>query len=330
MKKIVTALVLVILVIGSFAALSAPRVKAQTTSAKVLSYSWYISPSNTQLAQYIGDIIAVGEVENTGTTALGTVSVAGLAYNSTDNAICSAYAALIGVPELLPGQKAPFYMDFFPQPGVSDITDPNWANSVTNVTVQLGAQVATNQTLYAGLTIPAGSVNNYINSGAYTVTGTVENSGDQTVGNVWVLVTYYNSAGTVVAMNCTDFLGTSGSLTPGNGETFTAVPTDNTAKLSSQITNYSMLVEYDPYTGSSVTPTPIAQGTSTPTPTSTSSSSTKNHSTQINSLWMYGSVAAAVIIIVALVALMLLRNRKKNDQSGAPLPPPPPPPPPPP
>jgi len=330
LKRIVIALVLVILVIGSFAALSAPRVKAQTTSAKVLSYSWYISPSNTQLAQYVGDIIAVGEVENTGTTALGTVSVAGLAYNSTDNAICSAYAALIGVPELLPGQKAPFYMDFFPQPGVSDITDPNWANSVTNVTVQLGAQVATNQTLYTGLTIPAGSVNHYINSGAYTVTGTVENSGDQTVGNVWVLVTYYNSAGTVVAMNCTDFLGTAGSLTPGNGETFTAVPTDNTAKLSSQITNYSMLVEYDPYTVSSATPTPIAQGTSTPTPTSTSSSSTKNHSTQIDSLWMYGAVAAAVIIVVALVALMLLRNRRKNDQSGAPLPPPPPPPPPPP
>jgi hypothetical protein len=334
LKKILTTIVLVVLIIGSFAALAAPHVRAQTTEAKILSYSWYISPSNTQLAQYVGDIIAVGEVENTGTTALSRVSFAGVAYNSTDeapiDAVCAGYSALIGVPELLPGQKAPFYMDIFPTPGVTDITDPKWANSVTNVTVQLGAQVATNETQYTGLTIPAGSVHNYLNGGAYTVTGTVENSGDQTVGNVWVLVTYYNSAGTVVGMNCTNFLDTSGSLTAGNAVTFTAVPTDNTAKLPNQIANYSTLVEYAPYTGPSVTPTPKGQATPTPTLTPTSSSSTKNPSSQVNSIWMYGAIAAVVIVVAALVALMLLRSRRKSNEFGAPLPPPPPPPPPPP
>ena len=328
LKKILLALVLFILVTGAFAAVSTPHAKAQETGhATLVSYSWYISQTQDPAA-WAGDVIAVGEVQNTGTTTLGIISIEGAAYNSTGSALCTATASVYA--QSLASGKAPFYMDFNPEySGITDtILASNWASSVTNVTLYVGAQLTTNQTAYSDLT--TSNLNHYVASGTYTVTGTITNAGSQTVGDVWAVTTFYDASGTVVAINYTDYLDPSGSLTPGNGVSVTATPADNTAALTSKITNYSMLVESSQYSGPSVTPTPIAQVTPTPTPTSTSSSSTKDHSTQINSLWMYGAVAAAVIIVVALVALMLLRNTRKNDQSGAPLPPPPPPPPPPP
>ncbi len=148
-------------------------------------------------------------------------------------------------------------MDFDPEQSPSLSQD--WVPTVTNVTLNVGAQIATNATLYSGLTIPDGSVHHFLNSGIYTITGTVSNTGTETVGNVWVFVTYYNSAGTVIGMNCTEFLDSSGSLAAGNAVTFTATPTDNTSTMSNQIANYSLLVEYSPYSGPSATPTPAGQ-----------------------------------------------------------------------
>ena len=330
MKKIITALVLIILVIGSFAALSAPHVKAQTTSAAILSYSWYISQAQDPAA-WVGDVIAVGEVQNTGTTTLGIISIDGAAYNSTGSALCTATASVYA-QSLASGQKAPFYMDFNPEySAISARTlASNWASSVTNVTLYMGAQIATNQTAYAELT--TSNLNHYVNSGTYTVTGTITNTGSQKVGNVWAVTTFYDASGTVVAINYTDYLDPSGSLTPGNGVTFTATPADNTAALTSKIANSAVLVESTAPSGSSSTPTPTPIGSSsTPTPTPTHTGThTNSNSGQTTSLYTYGAVTAAVIVVVALVALMMFRNRRKVDQSGAPLPPPPPPPPPPP
>lgn len=330
MKKIVTALVLVILVIGAFAALSAPRVKAQTTSAAILSYSWYISQAQDPAA-WVGDVIAVGEVQNTGTTTLGVISIEGAAYNSTGSALCTATASVYA-QSLASGQKAPFYMDFNPEYSAISATTlaSNWASSVTNVTLYMGAQLSTNQTAYAELT--TSNLNHYVNSGTYTVTGTITNTGSQKVGDVWAVTTFYDASGTVVAINYTDYLDLSGSLTPGNGVTFTATPADNTAALTNKIANFTILVESTAPSGSSSTPTPTPIGSSsTPTPTPTQTGThTNSNSGQTTSLYTYGAVTAVVIVVVALVALMMFRNRRKVDQSGAPLPPPPPPPPPPP
>ena len=68
MKKIITAVILVALILAAFNALSAPRVKAQTSEAKVLSYTWYAAPADTTLAEYVGDLVAVGEIQNVGST----------------------------------------------------------------------------------------------------------------------------------------------------------------------------------------------------------------------------------------------------------------------
>ena len=83
MKKIITAVIVVVLILAAFNILSAPRVKAQTSECKVLSYSWYVAPADTTQAEYIGDLIAVGEVQNVGSNVLGYVIVNGLAYNSS-------------------------------------------------------------------------------------------------------------------------------------------------------------------------------------------------------------------------------------------------------
>jgi hypothetical protein len=329
LKKIVAILVISILVIGAFAAVSAPRVKAQETGkATIVSYSWYIS-QNQVTAAYAGDIVAVGEVQNTGNTTLGTISVYGIAYNSTGTALCTATADVYD-QSLLSGQKAPFYMDFDPDfSSVStEFLASNWASSVTNVTLFVGAQVPTNQTAYAGLT--TSGLNHLDNTGTYTITGTITNTGSQAVGEVWAVTTFYNASGTVVAINYTDYLDPSGSnylLSPGNGVTFTATPADNTAKMSSEITNYSILVESVPYAASSSTSTPSGgQSTPSPTPTATSPTKTNQPSTQ-NSLWTYVVVVVVAVVVAALIALTLFRNKRRNLKVEPPLPPPPPPPP---
>ena len=213
-------------------------------------------------------------------------------------------------------------MDFTPENSVTQ--DQSWVPTVTNVTLWVDSALVSNQTPYPGLTIPTGSVTGFDDSGTYTVRGTVENAGNETVGDVWVLTTYYDAAGNVVSMNSTDFLDPSGLLSSGNSVMFTATPTDNTAQMSNEIENYSLLVESAPLTTSSNTPTAPP---STPASSSPASSSQPTKSpTQTNSLTTYetyGVVAVVIIIAAALAALTLLRNRRKTDRFELPPPPPP-------
>ena len=268
MKKAATVIILVILIMSVFAVFSAPHVKAQTMEATILSYSWYIAPANTVLAQYSGDLIAVGDVENTGTSDLSAVFIDGAAYNSSGAVVCSAHVQLNSVPELLLSQKAPSYLDFYPEESVTQ--DQSWVGTVTNVTLKVGTLTLSSQTPYSGLKIPTSSINQFSNSGTYTVMGTVKNNGAETTGNVWVLATFYHSSGKVVGMNCTKYL--TSSLLPGNSVAFTATPADNTVQMSDEIANCSLLVESSALTSSNTTPNPT-QNSSTPTPLSTASSS---------------------------------------------------------
>ncbi|MGO8806310.1 MAG: FxLYD domain-containing protein [Candidatus Bathyarchaeia archaeon] len=318
MKKIITAIIVVVLTLAAFSILSAPSAKAQTSQATILSYSWYVAPADTYLSGY-GDLVAVGEIQNVGSNVIGYIDVAGTAYNSTGQVVNSATGLVYG-NNLLPGQKAPFYMDFAPEYSVT--LDDTYVPSVVNVTVIVSYVSDTTATPYSGLSISAGSSGSD-RSGTYTVIGTVQNTGDQTAGNVFVVTTFYNSTGGAVGMNYTSsFIST--ALAPGDSGSFTATPTDNTPQLSSEIANYSFLIQSSPPTTSTSTPTP----TSSTTPTSSPTAST--HPTQspaLASALTYGVVAAVVVVVVVLVALLFLRKRHKNAQFEAPPPPPPPPPP---
>ncbi len=320
MKKTIVIVILAVLTLASFSMLSVSSVRADASEAKVLSYSWYVAPSNTVIAEYFGDLVAVGEIQNVGSNILGAVSVGGIAYNSTGTAVASNVATAYA-SDLLPGQKAPFYIDFPPEASITG--DQSWVPSVTNVTVEIAYVTDTNATQYSGLTIPTSSTSYVDRSGTFTVTGSVQNTGDETPGNVWVDATFYNSVGTVVGLNYTNYL--SSSLAPGASVTFTATPTDNTAQLSSEITNYSFLIQSSPPTASATSP---PSGTSAPQPSSSPVASTQpTPSPLISSALIYAAVSAIVIVVVVLAPLLLLRKRHKNKQFEPPPPPPPPPPP---
>ena len=213
LKKILTAVILTALILATFIMLTAPApsVRADTSEVNVVSYSWYVAPSNTIMAENPGDLVAVGEIQNVGSNVIGSAYVAGYAYNSTGG-VLDSQETLAYFQDLLPGQKAPFYIDFLPES--SPTQDQTWVPSVTNVTVQATYVSDTNAAQYSGLTIPQGSTTSSVDStGTYTVTGTVKNTGNETAGNVYVDATFYNSSGSVISLYITNYL--SSSLAPG-------------------------------------------------------------------------------------------------------------------
>ena len=322
MKKILAALVLVILIVSSLSLLSMPRVKADSSEAQILSYSWYVAPATTTLAQYVGDLIVVGEVQNVGTNTITNVVVDADASNATGDYVGSAEFTVYA-NSLSPGQKAPFYLDFTPDETTTDLSnfDQNWASYVTNVTARVVNVIDSNQTQYSGLAVQSGSVSVLNNTDPYTVTGTVQNTGNQATGPVWVVTTFYNASGTVVAFNYTDFI--SESLLPGNSAMFTATPVDDTAQLSSSITNYSFSIQAEQLPTATPTP-PISTATIQPSnsPTGSGQPSSSPSLGIFSSLLTDAAIMAAVIVIIILVAFMLLRRRRNADFD---LPPPPPP-----
>ncbi len=247
LKKTIVTIILVGLILTSFSVLSVPHVEAQSSDVKILSYSWYTAPTSI-LAEYVGDLVAVGEVQNTGTSTFGSVWVVGNAYNSTNQAVAATEARVFS-PNLAPGQKAPFYLDFAPETSVTG--DQSWVSSVVNVTLFVGSTIETNQTQYSGLT--TSGVNGYNSAGTYTVIGTVQNNGDQALSDIVIYGTFYDATGKVVALNFTDLVT---PLGVGAARPFTLTPIDNTAAISNQIANFSL--SFLPIIAPAATPTPTS------------------------------------------------------------------------
>jgi hypothetical protein len=147
-------------------------------------------------------------------------------------------------------------------------------------------------------------------SGTYTVGGTIVNNGSETIGNLWVVTTFYNSAGTVVGFNFTDYLTNPNTpLRPGSPTRWVATPIDNTLQLTNEIASFSYAIDSQPLGTSSPGQTP------TPTPSSSSPQSSL----------LLPIIVVVVVVIVVVVALMLLRKRPEAKQQEMPPPPPPPP-----
>ena len=310
MKKILAFVILVVLALASFNVLSLPNVRAQTNEAQVLSYSWYIAPSTTTTAEYINDLIAVGEVQNTGSTAIGAIWVTGQAYDSNGTVLASTEAQAMAT-NLVPNQKAPFYLDFTPEESVTQ--DQSWVPNVTSVTVSVATitNASDSSTQYTGLTISNLNMDN--NGGNYTVSGIIQNTGDQSVEDVALASTFYNSNGTVIAVSFTDLGAT---LVPRQPTTFEVTPWDNTATLSSEIENYTIQVQSIP-----VTPTATPEQTAQPTTQPTSSPSGSPNPTQnpgiMTSIPTYALVIVAIAVVAIIAGLMLLRRRGKSYQIEA-------------
>jgi len=307
-KQILILILLCNLTLAFFTTLSTVPVKADTSDAKVLSYSWYVADNNV-LAKYSGDIVVVGEIQNVGTTNLGYVYVTGWAYLN-DTVVAIAQHQVYG-NNLQPGQKAPFYLDFVPEN--SEIGDLSWVPYVTNVVAAVTYVSNTDEDMYQGLTATSDSS---MSSGTFTVTGSVKNTGTQTIGDVRVVTTFYNSSGTVVSLSYTSVL--SDSLAPGSSVSYTAVPTDNYP--SDEITDYATLVQSTiQIPTSTATPTPTSTAASTPTATATTTTQptqTPTSNSEDNNTLLIAAVAVVVVIVLAVAVLMLKRNRSKTAPSS--------------
>ena len=274
-----------------------PNVLSQQTSdIKVLSYSWYVAPSN-------GDFIVVGEIQNQGNFIFQTVTLNGTVYASDQSVIASS-STMPYVSYLLPQQKAPFYMDFG-NPGAQSSV----LSTVSYVDFSVDTAPMTSNTEYSSLsldTIPT-NVSNVVN-GAYVVNGFVYNVGNQTANDIRVVGTFYNSTGNVVAVG---FDKLNDSLAPDNVSFFTVAAFDATTSLVASITNYTLLVQTATLENSSAT-------APTPTPITTASDDGT-----FPAAYSYAIIAGLAAVIVIAVVLLLIRKRK----AGSALPPPPPPPP---
>lgn len=138
MKKIITALILVTLILTSFSVQLVQHVKADTSEIQVVSYSWYVAPATTLIAENPGDLIAVGEIQNVGSNTVSTIALTGIAFNGTgvDQTELDSNNAYIPISNLPAGQKCPFYVDFIPENSyTNDTSDTSWIPSINNVTM---------------------------------------------------------------------------------------------------------------------------------------------------------------------------------------------------
>lgn len=258
-KSIVFFLALLALV--SLGLTSVPKVASQPENIEILSYSWYVDS--------YGDFIVVGEIQNIGSGTIASVILNGIVYTQDGSAQAYSYTTAI-VNYLLPQQKAPFWMAFSPQTSVTG--DLSWLSiGVDHVDFTVQKAETTNKYQYPDLTIKDDS-GKADSEGVYWVKGNVQNSGIQAAKNIRVVGTFYNSAGTVVAIGYTDIL-TPNPLEPSSSTTFSVGAFDqNQSKIASdqKIAKYALLIQaQEPLlSGTPPSPTPTSEVTATPTPTS--------------------------------------------------------------
>ena len=311
-KTIITAVFLVILAIGAFGVIAAPKVNAQSQDIKILSYSTYFAPADSYTSNR-GDLVVVGEIQNTGSQIIDLPYLYAVAYTNNGTAVAQVDNTAF-VKSMFPGTTAPFYMDFTyasSYPDTEYTNNLNWVPLFDHVIVGVGYAAPANDTQYRGLTIQGKT--SYLSSDAFTVTGIIQNSGAQTIGKVWAVTTFYNSTGGVIAANYTVFL--TQSLAPNATIPFTATPMDNTAALSNSIASYSVLIQSSPLEATAtptstaspgVSPTVAPSGSTQPSPSQTSGPTDGS----MNSTLTYAAVGAVVVVVVIL-AMVLIKKRQK-------------------
>jgi hypothetical protein len=318
-KKIAVVLI-VVLSIASLCLTLAPKAKADSSDIKILSYSWYVAPATTELT-IKGDLIVVGEIQNTGSQIIDKPWVQAIAYDANGTALAGVYGPSY-VKDILPQQKAPFYFDFTAEsanPAGNYSGTLAWIPFVDHVNATVGYGQVTGDQMYRGVTIAVKT--SYTTNNVFSVTGIIQNNGTEISGKVLLVTTFYNASGTAVAANITNYL--TQSLAPNDTLQFTATPMDNTASLTNQITGYSLLIQAMPFdnsTTSSPSPTPIASQspTASTTPTISTTPTSSEQPTQspqgqqsTSSLdIIYIAIAAAVAIVIIVAVLFFLRKKR--------------------
>jgi hypothetical protein len=314
LKKTTAALLLVILAVSTLSAALATTATAKPENVRILSYSWYTYPASSYDEGYL---IVVGEVQNVGTTNLDNVRLQGIAYTTDGqpqaDSMCGAF-----VENMLPQQKAPFYMYF-------DVNSAywgnmTWMNMVDHVDLSVvyandtDTQPDTNLVLWANTSYADPG-----RSGLYTVTGIIKNTGTQPSPNmVWAVTTFYDASGTVVGVNETASPYMKTSLVANETFSFTATP-DDYSQITRSITGYSIIVQSRQIATATPTPSPVATQSANPSATTTpQSSGQQTNSPQTSPAqtsgssqeWLYAVVGAVAGAAAVIVVMVVLRKKK--------------------
>ena len=296
-KRIVYFLVLLAVCLFSLTLVHGAFSQSQTANIEVLDYSFYIDS--------LGYLVVVGQIQNIGSTTVEPVVVVGIVSSSDGNQSESGHRAW--VTNLIPQQKAPFYLEFASQSS----SDGTWYDQeVFDVSLSVYQADATANYLYPNLAITKSSAS-VSSDGVFWVNGDIQNTGTQTASKITVVATFYNSTGTTVAVGYTDPL-IPANLAPSETTSFQvgAFDLNQTGLLSDKkITDYSLLIQVE---------APILQGTPpvisvtpTPGPITSATPSNAGSSNSSNSLpqWIYVVVVVAIVAVAA--AFLLLRKRSK-------------------
>jgi len=311
MKKSVISVLAIAITVGLCLALI-PKVLSQPENVDVLSYSWYLDPYTTDR------LVVVGEAQNTGSSVIDYLTVTGTFY-TTDGEAYMVSSTKSLVSQILPQQKTPFYLSFSEYNVVSGF---DWGTQpITNFTITINYAGSTDSRQYQDLQVTSHSAS-HDDEGYYMVTGVVTNTGTQSTNQTWVLATFYNSTGSVVAVGYSNYL-TPTSIAPGGTATFTLYPLDYAPVAVGQISSYSLVIQTK-LSAASATPTPEPSSTVSPTPTATSSSPTSTPTptstsptdgTTIPDTYVYAAIVA-VIVVVAVVALVLRKRGGKRTATS--------------
>lgn len=305
----------VLLTLVSLGLALVPQVSSQPENIEILSYSWYIDS--------YGDFIVVGEIQNTGSNTIASVVLSGTVYTK-DGEAQTYYTGSAFVNQLIPQQKAPFYIVF---PAQASITgDLSWVSiGVDHVDFTVNQAEATNEYQYPDLTVQSSS-GEVDSEGAYWVSGTIKNSGTQTATTICVIGTFYNASGTVIAVGYTNPL-TPTSLAPSSTASFKVGAFDlnqNEVPSNQKITNYRLLIQTEEPLLSGTAPslppaTPIPSDSTPPpteSPNSTNSGDPGNSSNSNPVAPETQYVAVIIVAIIVLAGVILLLRRRKTQATA--------------
>ncbi len=306
MNKIIAVFIIMLSITG-LCVLAVPNVNAESSDITILNYTWYTAPSTSY---YRGDLIVVGEIQNTGSSVIDFVALQGIAYTTDGEIQAGAYTSAYA-ENLLPQQKAPFYIDFSAQSTISG--NLTWLPLLDRVELRVIRANETSVRQYDGLAVVANT--SYVDaSGVYTVVGYLQNVGTQQSGKVWVVGTFYNAAGATIATGYTNYLVN--YTAPGESLQFAVTPLDVTSAMSNQIAGYSLLIQSREPEASTATPTPSVSLSPTTSPiqsplTSGQATPSPEPQQESSSTLVTALAATAVVIAVIVVVAFLLKKKPK-------------------
>ena len=203
--------VLTLLSLGLILVPSAFSQTSQTQDIKIVGYSYYFD--------HQGNLDVVGEVQNVGPNTITSVFLSRFNHRLK---WCGSSRFLTQVWVHIPCSTAESAL-LHAVPFANNSPDGTWGTVKSlMLTSRFIAANATSSYQYPDLKITSESASidksgNY--NGAYLVNGTIKNTGSQTAQNIWVVGTFYNSTGAVIAVGYTSYL-TPASLSPSGKVSF--------------------------------------------------------------------------------------------------------------